>query len=177
MPRRLVHRDPDRYERLERRLERAEQRINTLVRLTRRQDRRIRQLELEVAVLDAGAAVTASLTIEPIGDTMPGSITIDTTNETAVLTFEDKIGDPTAAPTGATVVFASDNTAVATVAADAANPFQADVTPVGLGTANISAALTGALEPDGVTAIPNPAPVAVTVSAGAADQAAFVLSV
>ncbi len=108
---------------------------------------------------------------------MPGAITVDTKNETATLEFVDDKGDKAATPTGATVSFASDNTAVATIAADPANPLQGDVTPVSVGTAAISASITGALEPDGVTPIPNPAPVAVTVSAGAAAGAALVLSV
>lgn len=109
---------------------------------------------------------------------MPGAITVDTTNETATVAFADDKGDPTAAPVGAVASFSSDNTAVATVAADAANPLQADVTPVGLGTANIAVTFNGtALEADGTTAIPDPAPVTVTVSAGAATEESFVLSV
>lgn len=107
----------------------------------------------------------------------PGAITVDTTDETATVSFVDDHGDPTEAPTGASVAFASDNEAVATVAADATNPWQADVTPVGLGIANISAALSNALEADGVTEIPDPAPVEVTVSAGPAAGAEFVLSI
>jgi len=108
---------------------------------------------------------------------MPGAITVDTVNETVTVSFEDDKGNATAAPAGATVTFASDNAAAATVAADPSNPLQGDITPVAVGVANVSAALVGALESDGVTAIPDPAPVAVTVSAGAANQAALVLSV
>ena len=107
---------------------------------------------------------------------MPGAITVDTTNETALVSFVDDKGDATAAPAGATASFTSDNPAAATVAADATNPLQADISPVGLGVANISVALTGALEADGVTPIPDPAAVAVTVSAGPAAGASFVLS-
>jgi hypothetical protein len=108
---------------------------------------------------------------------MPGAITIDTTDETATVGFVDDHGDPAAEPAGAVFAFASDNEAVATVAVDAANPLQADITPVGLGTANISATSNGtALEADGTTPIPDPASVAVTVSAGAAAGESFVLS-
>lgn len=108
---------------------------------------------------------------------MPGQINIDTKNETAKLSFTDDHGNATAAPAGATVAYTSDATTVATVAADAADPYQADVTPVGLGTATISAALSGALEADGVTPIPNPSPVVVTVGPGPASGAAFMLTV
>lgn len=108
---------------------------------------------------------------------MPGSINIDTTNETATLEFVDDKGNPTTAPSGATFTYASSDATVATVAPDSANPMQADITPVGLGTADISATSNGtAFEADGVTAIADPDPVTVTVSAGAAVGEAFVLS-
>ena len=119
---------------------------------------------------------------------MPGSITVDTTNETVTVEFEDDKGDTNAsAPIAASgsplvVTFASDNEAVATVATDGTNPLQGDVTVVGEGSANLSASLayadgTPVLEADGVTPFPAPASVAVTVSAGAAVGDALVLSV
>ncbi len=114
---------------------------------------------------------------------MPGTITVDTTNETATLAFVDDKGDTNAAaPAGVVVSFASDNTAVATIAVDASNPLVGDITPVAEGTANISATLANAdgspvLEADGVTPFPVPAPVTVTVTAGAAVGDSLVLSV
>jgi hypothetical protein len=115
----------------------------------------------------------ATLTVK--GSQMPGQITVDTTNETATIDFVDDHGDVAAAPAGAVVAFTSDNPAVATIAADSANPLQGDVTPVSVGTANLSATITGAFEPDGVTPF-TVASVAVTVSAGAAAGADLVLS-
>jgi uncharacterized protein YjdB len=146
----------------------------------------------EVAVTLAGAigvtllplpAVRANLTVTPTqGVGMPGSITVDTTNETATVAFVDDKGDDNApTPAGAVVTFTSDNEAVATVAADSVNPLQGDVTPVAEGTANIGATIADAsgnpiLEPDGVTPF-TVASVAVTVGPGAADSATLVLSV
>ena len=108
------------------------------------------------------------------GETMPGAINVDTQNETVTVSFVDDKGDTNAdGPAGAVVTFTSDNAAVVTAALDAKNPLQGNVTVVGEGTANLGATLANAdgtpvLESDGVTAFPDPAPVAVTVSAGAA---------
>jgi hypothetical protein len=123
-------------------------------------------------------AIKAILTI---GERMPGSITVDTTNETAVVDFVDDHGNVTSAPAGAVVTFSSDNTAVATIATDPTNPLQGDVTPVAPGTANIGATIADAsgnpiLEPDGVTPFAVTS-VAVTVSPGPAAGADLVLSV
>lgn len=113
---------------------------------------------------------------------MPGQITVDTTNETVTLAFADDKGDTdAAAPDGAVVTFTSDNPSVATVATDSSNSFQGDITPVAEGTANIGATIADAsgnpiTEPDGVTPF-SVSPVAVTVSAGAADSATLTLSV
>ena len=97
---------------------------------------------------------------------MPGSITVDTTNETATVSFVDDHGDTNAtAPIAASgsplvVTFSSDNESVATVATDPANPLQGDITPVAEGTANISATIGYAdgspvLEADGSTPFPS----------------------
>ena len=110
------------------------------------------------------------------GSDMPGQITVDTTNETATVGFLDDKGNTTSAPAGASVTFASSDDSILTVAADANNPLQADITPVAIGSADVSATLSGALEADGTTPIPDPAPVTVTVSAGPAASADFVLS-
>ena len=113
---------------------------------------------------------------------MPASITVDTTNATATAAWEDDHGDVTTAPANAAaLVFGSDAPTVATVATDATNPAQGDITPVAVGTFNVIVAApldtAGAplLEADGVTAFAAPAPVNVTVTAGPASQ--LVLSV
>jgi uncharacterized protein YjdB len=113
---------------------------------------------------------------------VPGQISVDTVGESATIEWVDDRGDTNApAPAGAVVTFTSDNPAVATVATDATNPLQGDVTPVAEGTANIGATIADAsgnpiLEPDGVTPF-TVASVAVTVGPGAADSATLVLSV
>lgn len=105
---------------------------------------------------------------------MPGTITVDTLNETATLGFVDDHGDTDAAqPSGSTVSFTSDNPAVATVAVDPTNPLVADITPVAEGNANITASVTDASG--------NPlfadASVTVTVIAGGATGDTLTLSV
>jgi hypothetical protein len=127
------------------------------------------------ALLDRSGAVAFVLKIK--GADMAGQITVDTTNETAWIDFVDDHGNTTAAPAGAVISFTSSDETVLTVAADATNPLQVDITPVGLGTASITASSNGtALEADGVTPIPDAAPVSVTVSAGAAAGESFTLS-
>lgn len=118
---------------------------------------------------------------------MPGQITVDVANETVTLAFVDDHGDadaaaPSNASGSAVVTFSSDNTAVLTVATDPANPLQGDVTTVAEGQANISATIaypdgSAVTEADGVTPFPVPAPVLVTVSAGAAVGDTLTLSV
>lgn len=127
-------------------------------------------------------ATHAVLHITQQGDSMPGQITVDTTNETATLTFVDDRGNATAAPAGAVVTYSSDNPGVVTIANDPANPTQGDVTVVAIGTANLSASLADAsgnplFEADGVTPFPAPAAVAVSVGPGAAVGDTLVLSV
>jgi hypothetical protein len=134
-------------------------------------------------------ATWAFLVVTPAkkGPPMPGQITVDTTNETATIEFVDDKGDTNAAaPSNASgnvvATFTSDNESVATVAADASNPYQADITPVAEGTANIGATLaypdgSAVFEADGVTPFPDPASVEVTVGPGAAVGDALVLSI
>lgn len=98
---------------------------------------------------------------------MPGSINVDTTNETVTLSFVDDHGNETPAPASATVTFSSDNPSVATVSSDASNPLVGDIAPVAPGDCNIGVTVDGAMEPDGVTPIPNPDPVALHVDPGA----------
>ncbi len=124
-------------------------------------------------------AITAILTIG--GNLMPGTITVDTANETANVNFVDDKGDTNAAaPDGIIIAFTSDNPAVATITADPSNPLQGNITPVAEGTANIGVTFTGAdgtpfLEPDGVTPF-TAAPAVLTVTAGAAVGADLTLS-
>jgi hypothetical protein len=121
--------------------------------------------------------VKAILTVK--GSFMPVTITIDTTNETATLSYVDRVGDPDDAPAGLIPNFASDNAALTvgapTTAADPTTGKQVvtvALTPASVGVANVSVAPTDAngaaiLEPDGVTPIPAPSPVQVTVDPGA----------
>lgn len=132
----------------------------------------VQQLKEEVNRLAGTQPSSFKLTI---GAPMPGAITVDTTNETATLTFYDDHGDVAEAPEGATVTFSSDTPDVATVETDTENPLQGDITPVAVGTANITASVAGATEPDG-TPFPDQT-VQVTVSAGEADSDALILSV
>lgn len=140
-------------------------------------------------VHDHRPATHAVLIVSPTqGEQMPGSITVDTANETVTIEFVDDRGDTNAAPPVSpdgnpiVVTFTSDNTAVVTVATDASNPLMGDITPVAEGTANIGATLANddgspVLEADGVTPFPTPATVAVTVGPGAAVGDSLVLSV
>jgi hypothetical protein len=103
------------------------------------------------------------------------TLTVDTTNAVATLQFVDDKGDTNAAPpAGLTASFTSDNPAALTIANDATNPLQGDITVVGEGVANVGVTLTDAngnsppLEADGTTPWAAIAPVAVTVDPGAA---------
>ena len=110
---------------------------------------------------------------------MPAAvITVDTVGATVSLGGADDHGNPISLPAGTVVTFASDTDTVLTVGAsspgaDAAGNVTAvaSLTPVALGTANLSATVADAsgnplLEADGVTPIPAPAPVAQPVVAG-----------
>lgn len=121
-------------------------------------------------------AVSATLTVvnnqgEP--EPMPSTITVDTVGEAADLQFVDDKGDTDAAPpTGAdgnpaVIAFVSSDPTVFTV-----DPESGAITVVGEGTADLSVTIdddTGApiLEADGTTPFA-PAPVSLTVTAGAA---------
>jgi hypothetical protein len=102
-----------------------------------------------------------------LGGTMPaGSITVDTTNETVTLQFVDDKGDATDAPAGSAISFQTSDPNVATVAADPNNQLQGNITPVGVGTVQVSAVVTGANDPSG-NPLPNPDPVSLNVNPGA----------
>lgn len=107
---------------------------------------------------------------------MPGTIDVDTTNETVTLTFVDDKGNETPAPAGATVTFSSSDPNVATVESDPANPNVGAITPVGPGNADINVTVDGAMEADGVTPIPNPDAVTLTVDPGQAAGERLTLS-
>lgn len=106
---------------------------------------------------------------------MPHEITVDTTNETATVEFVDDHGDTTTTPPNfASVNFTSSDDTVLTVAADAANALQGDLTPVIVGTGvTISAQPVDAdgqplLEADGTTPFPTVTSDAIDVNPGAA---------
>jgi hypothetical protein len=107
----------------------------------------------------------------------PVALTVDSTNQTLTLTFDDDHGDPTAAPpgdgSGIAVTFASDATSVVDVGAATATAdgFTAPLTIGTEGTANLSATVantSGAplTDADGTTAFVQPTPLNVTVAPG-----------
>lgn len=105
---------------------------------------------------------------------MAGNINVDFKNETVELEFKDAHDNVADEPAGATIVFTSDNEAVATVATDPNDHLRGDITPLSPGTAHIGVQITGATAPDG-----SPFTVdaqLVTVSAGEAAGASLVLS-
>lgn len=124
------------------------------------------------------------LTITFEGDPeMP--LTVDSTNAVAILSFTDDHGDAVAPPAGALATATSDTPAVLTVGAAVAGAdangvanIQFPLTEVAEGTASLSVTATDAngnplLGPDGVTPIPAPAPVVVTVNPGAPAAEVF----
>lgn len=127
------------------------------------------------------APARMSLAIE--GETMP--LTVDSVNAVAILAFEDDHGDAVPAPAGALATATSSDTAVLTVGAavpgtdangNATITFP--LTEVAMGTSSLSVAATDAngnplLGPDGVTPIPAPAAVTVTVNPGAPAAEVF----
>jgi hypothetical protein len=112
-------------------------------------------------------------------------LTVDSANAVAILAFTDDHGDAVAPPAGTLATATSDTPAVMTVGAavpgvDANNVpnIQFPLTEVTAGTATLSAAATDPngnplLGPDGVTPIPAPAPVLVTVNPGAPADEVF----
>ena len=118
-----------------------------------------------------------------IGD--PMSLTVDSVNAVAVLSFEDDHNDAVAPPAGAVATATSSDTAVMTVGAAVAGAdangvanLQFPLAEVSAGTSTLCVTTTDAsgnplLGPDGVTPIPVPAPVVVTVNPGAAAAEVF----
>ena len=118
------------------------------------------------------------------GDTdMP--LTVDSVNAVAILAFEDDHGDAVAPPEGALATATSSDTAVLTVGAAVAGAdangvanIQFPLTEVIAGVSTLSVTATDAngnplLGPDGITPIPAPAPVDVTVNSGAPAAEVF----
>lgn len=119
------------------------------------------------------------------------SITVDTTDATVTLAFEDDHGDPTAPPANlALPVFTSDAPGVLAVGAategtDATTGlanFTAPLTPGTEGTANIGVDAfvdtsgNPITEADGTTPFPVPSPASVTVNPGAAAEAVLTVN-
>ena len=128
------------------------------------------------------ARMLLGITIE--GDQeMP--LTVDSANAVAILSFTDDHGDAVAPPAGALATATSSDTAVLTVGAAVAGAdangvanIQFPLAEVTMGTSSLSVVATDAngnplLGPDGVTAIPAPAPVVVTVNPGAPAAEVF----
>jgi hypothetical protein len=101
------------------------------------------------------------------GSNMPGTIDVDTQNETVTLAFVDDKGNVTDPQDGVTVNFDSDDEGIAIAAIDPANPLVANITPVAPGDCTLGATVTGATEPDG-TPMPSPDRVPLHVNPGAA---------
>ena len=97
-----------------------------------------------------------------IGDpTMSDTFTVGQTGVDASVTFVNVADGSPATVTGATASFSSDNTGI--LAVTATDALDASVAFEAAGDSSVSAALTGALDPNG-TVITDPAPVAVTVT-------------
>jgi hypothetical protein len=111
-------------------------------------------------------ATNNTLIIAVGGNQMATTITVDTTDATVTLAFQDDKGDPTPAPATAAVVFNSDTETICTVAPDSVNPFQGNLTPVAAGSFTLSATTSGSYVNS--NPILAPAPVALTIQAGAA---------
>ena len=123
------------------------------------------------------------LSIATEGDPMP--LTVDSANAVAVLSFTDDHSDAVAPPAGALAVATSSDTAILTVGAAVAGAdasgvpnLQFPLAEVAAGTSTLTVTTTAAdgsplLGPDGVTPIPVPAPVDVTVTPGAPAAEVF----
>lgn len=112
-------------------------------------------------------------------------LTVDSVNAVAILSFTDDHGDAVAPPAGALATATSSDTtiltvgdAVAGVDANGVANIQFSLAEVAEGTSTLSVTATDAssnplLGPDGVTPIPDPAPVVVTVNPGAPAAEVF----
>lgn len=117
------------------------------------------------------------------GDPMP--LTVDSASSVAILSFTDDHDDAVAPPSGTLATATSDTPAVMTVGAAVPGAdangipnIQFPLSEVTEGTATLSVTATDAngnalLGPDGVTPIPAPAPVLVTVNPGAPAAEVF----
>ena len=112
-------------------------------------------------------------------------LTVDSANAVAVLSFTDDHSDAVAPPAGALAVATSSDTTILTVGAAVAGAdangipnLQFPLAEVAAGTSTLSVTTTDAdgnplLGPDGVTPIPVPDPVVVTVTPGAPATEVF----
>jgi hypothetical protein len=134
-------------------------------------------------IYDQLAPVPAKMSLTIEGEAMP--LTVDSTNAVAILSFTDDHGDAVGPPAGALATATSSDTAVLTVGASVAGTdangianIQFPLTEVAEGTSSLSVVATDAngnplLGPDGVTPIPAPDPVLVTVNPGAPAAEVF----
>lgn len=135
-------------------------------------------------IYDQLAPVPAKMSLTIEGDSvMP--LTVDSVNAVAILSFQDDHGDAVGPPAGALATATSSDTAVLTVGASVAGTdangianIQFPLTEVAEGTSSLSVVATDAngnplLGPDGVTPIPAPAAVVVTVNPGAPAAEVF----
>ena len=112
-------------------------------------------------------------------------LTVDSANAVAILSFTDDHGDAVAPPEGALATATSSDTTILTVGAAVAGTdangvanIQFPLTEVIAGTSTLSVVATDGtgnplLGPDGITPIPAPAPVDVTVNPGAPAEVVF----
>ena len=112
-------------------------------------------------------------------------LTVDSVNAVAILSFTDDHGDAVAPPAGALATVTSSDTTVLTAGAAVAGAdangipnIQFPLAEVAEGVSTLTVTSTDAsgnplLGPDGVTAIPDPAPVVVTVNPGAPAAEVF----
>lgn len=122
--------------------------------------------------------VSLRLSVAKKEENMATQITVDTTNEEVVLTFQDDHGDSTTAPTSpdgspAVLTATSDTPTVLTVGAFTENPtgasdggpnYVAPITPVAEGAANVGATVTDD------TGAPIPLPVPTTTATNFSDE-------
>lgn len=122
-------------------------------------------------------AVRARLLIGTAGHLLSGvdmtAISIDETGEIATVSFQDDHGNDTTAPAGTIATFTSSDETILT-ADNSVDNLVAKLTPVGVGSASLSVALTDA---DGnPSTLPAIDPVSVSVDPGAAVGARLSLS-
>jgi hypothetical protein len=116
-----------------------------------------------------GPATQFSLKLLTGGHTMGSTeFSVDATNPAIVPSFKDDKGDVVPAPAGAAIAYTSSDETIATIANDATDPLQGDLTILQAGQITVDAAVSGVTEADG-TPFPD-AQVTLTLDPGAATQ-------